>query len=642
MNKRIDSNNISIIVQGPIIKDVTEKCLKQTRKVFKNSQIILSTWIGENTEGLIYDELILSNEPLKARFNKKDDKEVNHTNFQLVSIQNALPKIKGKYCLKLRTDAYVKSSSFLKQWDKYPNFNKNYKFFKHRILIPSVYSREAFDLTGIPMPFHPSDIFMFGLSEDIIDYFAKTNLMTEDELGNWKYLHPEKAPFSQLTYRYCAEQYYCYNWAKRHLTEIVFDDWSDWSNENINISKKVLYNNFAILDYKTHKISTLNVKHKNSNIKEQKIPYLITNKLFEKRYHEFCGFNGDISIVITGIVENTTKQTLRSIKKYIPKSEIILSTWENSDLTDVKGLYDKLVLNKDPKAVIFDDKEKKQNNLNRILVSSQNGIKAATRKYVLRLRSDLILKNNNVLKLADDFKVRNPEKSLFKQRIFAYDIFSIKYNIKKTIRQRMLFHVSDWCYFGLKEDLEEFFNVPLVKEPDFSRYFESHTKPSEDIHQSRLWKMSPEQYFTSSNAAKVFKNLKFENYLDITPENIRISEDFIINNFRVFTQKEWGISTLKNQYKNQKMLVWLPFTYYSNSEQKKDYKRYCDPSAAYKELKLLSKLYNLKYFEQLRKHFLQFAMLPPFYKKPEALFSTIYYLVLFTSSLIKESLCRKK
>ena len=352
--------------------------------------------------------------------------------------------------------------------------------------------------------------------------------------------------------------------------------------------------------------------------------------------------SNEISVIVQGRVEMpATRKCLQSIRKYLPDAEIVLSTWEKSDLTHIKGLYNILALNKDPGAVIFDDKENKQNNLNRIIVSSQNGIKAATRKYVLRLRSDLILKNKNVLKLADNFKVKNPEKSLFKQRIFAYDIFSIKYDIKKRIKQRMLFHISDWCYLGLKEDLEEFFNVPLVKEPDFSRYFELQSKPADDIHTTRLWKMSPEQYFTSVNAVKVFKDLKFNNYLDVTADNIRISEEFIINNFRVFSQKEWGISTLKEEYKTIKMCVHSPFVYYSKAEQLKDYKKYCDNTAEILELDFLQKFYDTKYYESLRKHFLQLIYCKPT-KKITELISTISYLFKFIFSAIKECGWKKK
>lgn len=350
----------------------------------------------------------------------------------------------------------------------------------------------------------------------------------------------------------------------------------------------------------------------------------------------------ELSVIVQGRIENNlTFNCLQSIRRQLPDAEIILSTWENTDITSLNKLYDILVFNKDPGAMIFDDEEKKPNNLNRIFVSSQNGINAATRKFVLRLRSDLVLKNNNVLKLIDDFTIRNPEKSLFKQRIFAYEIFSIKYDIKKRNKQRMLFHISDWCYLGLKEDLQELFNIPLVVEPEFSRYFETHHKQVDDIHTTRLWQMSPEQYFTSANAAKVCGDLCFGNYLDITPENIKISEDFIINNFRVFSQKEWGISTLKEEYKTIKMCVHSPFIYYSKAEQLKDYKKYCDNTIEISETVFLQKLYGTKYYESLRKHFLQLIYCKPT-KKTTELISIVSYLFKFVFSLIKEREWKKK
>ena len=351
--------------------------------------------------------------------------------------------------------------------------------------------------------------------------------------------------------------------------------------------------------------------------------------------------SGDISVVIQGLVDKSTVTTLKSIRKYLPNAEVILSTWENSDISFLTDLYDVLVLNKDPGATVFETKENKTNSINRIIVSSKNGIDRATRKYILRCRSDLALKNDNILKLADDFSARNPEKSLFKQRVFAYEIFSIKYDIKNRHKQRMLFHISDWCYFGLKEDLQELFNIPLVQEPDFSRYFEKHNKNIQDIYSTRLWKMSPEQYITSVNAKKVFNNLKFDNYLNITDENIQISENFIINNFRVFTQKSWGILTLKEEYKTIKMYAHSPFIYYSNAEQLKDYKKYCDNTIETTEIQFLQKLYDIKYFEALRKHFISFIYCKPI-KKISEFISTMAYLFKFLFSLIKELIWKQK
>ena len=633
MNK-IDKKDISIIVQGPIGKDITEKCLRNIRKYFSGSKIILSTWNGANTKGLDYDKLVLSQEPIKTSFNDENKKELNHTNYQLVSIKNALTEVNTKYCLKIRTDADVKSSRLLNYFNKYLLRNDDYKIFKHRVIVPAVYSRESFDLTNIPMPFHPSDIFMFGLTEDIIDYFKETELLTKKELGEWTCKDSLKKPYKSLTYRYCAEQYFCFSWVKRHFSDIEFYDWSDWNNKNIEYSKKILANNFIFLDFNQHKISSYIKRHDRINKKQHKMKGLITNKVFNKNYKLCSDIQTDVSVVVQGNVSTDTYKTLKSIRKYLPYAEIILSTWGNTDLSGLEGLYDISVFNKDPNAVIFDYSENKANNLNRILVSSFNGIKAANRKYILRLRSDLILKNDNLLKLTDTLKKRDSDWTLFKQKIFVYDMFSIKYNTRKNVKQRMLFHVSDWCYLGLKEDLEELFNISLVNEPEFSRYFETHKKIGVDIHTARLWKMSPEQYIVSQNAKKVFSELNFNHYLDVNEDNIEVSEKFIISNFRVFSQKQWGIFPQKEIYKDRKMFYFTDYEYYSEFEQLRDYNKYCKSNIHVDKIKFLENLYKIKYYTSLRKHFLQLIFSKSSKKIPE-LISTIAYLIRFLFSLIK-------
>ena len=111
----------------------------------------------------------------------------------------------------------------------------------------------------------------------------------------------------------------------------------------------------------------------------------------------------DISIVIQGAINPTeTPKCISSIRHNLPEAEIILSTWEGSDTSNLD--YDKLVLNQDPGATSITKKIK--NNMNRQLLSTQNGLKIAEKKYVLKLRSDLILSNTNFLKYFDKFQSR--------------------------------------------------------------------------------------------------------------------------------------------------------------------------------------------------------------------------------------------
>ncbi len=105
----------------------------------------------------------------------------------------------------------------------------------------------------------------------------------------------------------------------------------------------------------------------------------------------------EISVVIQGPVHGAehdlpelqwTKIAADSVRHYLPKSEIILSTWQEVDPKFIK--YDKLVVNVEPPTI----KNLPPNinpNLNRLICTTANGIKASSREYVLKMRSDMSL-----------------------------------------------------------------------------------------------------------------------------------------------------------------------------------------------------------------------------------------------------------
>lgn len=245
----INLKDISVVVQGVINKTETLKCLKSIRKHLPDAEIILSTWIGENIDGLIYDKLVLNEDP-GATIQNFTTYTYNNTNRQLLSTQSALEQVTNKYVLKLRTDAILKGTKFLKYWNKFETANKNYKIFKHRVIISSLYSRLYSDSdSNVPMPFHPSDFYFFGLKEDIKDYFLNTVLATDEELGNWQFKNPDRLPYKNTLFRYSPEQYICFHWLQKHYKDIQFDDLTDWNIQNIEFSKNILFNNFIFLDF---------------------------------------------------------------------------------------------------------------------------------------------------------------------------------------------------------------------------------------------------------------------------------------------------------------------------------------------------------------------------------------------------------
>lgn len=247
-NGKIESVDLSVVVQGAINKEITLECLKSIRDFLPDAEIILSTWQGSDVKGLDYDILVLNKDPGAIKTDLVNN-VTNNQNRQLVSTREGIKKASRKYILKLRTDFVLYSAKFLEYWNKFLSRHETYNIFRHKIIASSVFSRIASDFNHRPILFHPSDFFLLGLADDLKDYFDSIRLATDDELGNWQYLYPNKIPYPEAHYRYAPEQFFLLSYAKQFF-DIKFEDWTDWNQENIELSKNILYNNFIFLDYK--------------------------------------------------------------------------------------------------------------------------------------------------------------------------------------------------------------------------------------------------------------------------------------------------------------------------------------------------------------------------------------------------------
>jgi hypothetical protein len=274
----------------------------------------------------------------------------------------------------------------------------------------------------------------------------------------------------------------------------------------------------------------------------------------------------DISVVVQGAVDKkTTKLCLNNIRKILPKAEIILSTWKNQALNDLD--FDILIENEDPGAVIRNDFLKIPNNLNRQLVSTQHGIKKSSRKYVLKLRSDLILHSADFLNYFNKYAKREKEYAFLKERVILCDIFTRNPNILRPHP----FCPSDWVCFGLKEDLLTIWDIPLAKEPEFSRWFETHPRPIPDYYPDELCKMASEQYVWTGFIKK-FINIDFEHTWDVSDNNRLLTDKIFANNSIILDLSKWQLESIK--YKKIRTVDWVSF--YSHNEWELLYKKYCD------------------------------------------------------------------
>ena len=91
----INSNEISVIVQGAIDKTETPKCLKSIRKYLPDAEIILSTWEGSDLNGLDYDVLVINQLPSAPIIEKYKHKIASyHSAKELKSRFDSLYKFK--------------------------------------------------------------------------------------------------------------------------------------------------------------------------------------------------------------------------------------------------------------------------------------------------------------------------------------------------------------------------------------------------------------------------------------------------------------------------------------------------------------------------------------------------------------------
>lgn len=279
----------------------------------------------------------------------------------------------------------------------------------------------------------------------------------------------------------------------------------------------------------------------------------------------------DISVVIQGAVNRQyIENCLKSVRKYLPDAELILSTWKSSDVTGLD--YDKLLLNDDPGAEIFTLRGEKQNQ-NRQILSTKHGIQKATRKYVLKMRSDMKIMGTNFLNYFGCHTKRNSKYKILKERILINSLYTRDSEIPpfKSNFYPFLFHVSDWVMFGLREDLLNIWDIDLAPEPETSRYFINHPTLYHDRECLTRW--HAEQYIWLSFLKKNGVNVNYDNYQIYNEEIKEISEISIVNNtFLLEYKQEFDILCQKYPKQAGNSKCMHPLNWF------RLYKKYCDSS----------------------------------------------------------------
>lgn len=234
----IDHSDITFVVQGPIIPDITLECLISIRRYFPEAQIILSTWKGTDASSLTFDELVYSEDPGYFYYSDRAGERQNNVNRQIVSTLAGLQRVKTKYTFKIRTDFNMTGDDFLQFWNRFPAANADYKVFQDKILACSYFSRNP--TSRMRFPFHPSDLAFFGRTEDVLNLFD-IPLMTKKEA----YWDTKNVRFN----RYVSEQHIFINCLCKNGKDVLCHYYNDNSEYNISETEKYFASNFVFLTF---------------------------------------------------------------------------------------------------------------------------------------------------------------------------------------------------------------------------------------------------------------------------------------------------------------------------------------------------------------------------------------------------------
>ena len=293
-----------------------------------------------------------------------------------------------------------------------------------------------------------------------------------------------------------------------------------------------------------------------------------------------------ISIVLQGGCVTDTKEVILSLQKLFPEAELILSTWENSDVSNLPT--DKVIFSTDPGAIYCDKISGTLNNVNRQLVSTKAGIAAATRPFILKTRTDILFRDTKFLEYWGKY---DDLPSLFLgNRLLICNYYTRNPRIFNTC-----FHPSDWIMFGRAEDIRAYYNgISLMSDED-GIWFRNHPKAS-TFFTNYLCRYTPEQHiFLSFLRQKQCVNCSC--YYDHTPGLIEGTERVFAECFVVLDyQKQLGITFPKydpNRYFEKHTLI-------SHWQWKALYMHYCRKQQSILWYLYLSRSYLFCFLGRLR------------------------------------------
>jgi len=195
---------------------------------------------------------------------------------------------------------------------------------------------------------------------------------------------------------------------------------------------------------------------------------------------------------------------------------------------------DKLITSPDP-GPIWNYVKLRDNNVNRMIRSTNRGLALATREYCLKFRTDLCLTSDRICRI-DTSAERSAPYSLF-----SLPVTTTSYYVRDPSVIPMIFHPSDIVQFGRTCDLVDFWNQPQV-----DPHWLVRARPILSIFGRYAgftpMRVVPEQVVTLQWLARHNIHVALQDTFDISFKAYRIWEQVLFRNFRLLDAVDSGVA----------------------------------------------------------------------------------------------------
>ena len=230
------------------------------------------------------------------------------------------------------------------------------------------------------------------------------------------------------------------------------------------------------------------------------------------------------SIVIQGPCNRsgpnpTLDDTLASLRRVFPGAQLIVSTWADSDTDGLDA--DDIVLSPDPGPLAHP--RQAPCNVNRLMLSTANGLAAVTRPLCIKTRSDVTFTASTLTRRA----LHRADRALsFERRIWTTGLGT--WHLPTYLRP---FHIADMVHYGTTDDLR--------------RLWTKHQATWDDAFlpdpQALLPRACPEQILLTTYLARIGRPMTLDITIDGRSEVIEASLDLCLGGFDVCDDAASGI-----------------------------------------------------------------------------------------------------